>query len=88
MSEAGYEIVRNEEKNDQGHRGYSVTFPTLKSGDQPEMQMRRFWLTNIAESILEGARPQEIYDQYKDKDFNNGSHSENPEKNMGSNDDW
>ncbi len=69
LQEAGYAITRREEKNPAGHRGYDVVFPCTIDGQQHQKMMRRTWLIELAELVLEGFKPEEIATNYFKRKF-------------------
>lgn len=69
LQEAGYEITRREVKTPAGHRGYDVVFPCTMSGEPHHKKMRRSWLIELAELVLEGFKPEEIADNYFKREF-------------------
>ena len=69
LQEAGYGITRREEKTPAGHRGYDVIFPCTIDGQQHQKMMRRTWLIELAELVLEGFKPEEIATNYFKREF-------------------
>ena len=69
LQEAGYGITRREKKTDAGHRGYDVVFPCTIDGQSHQKMMRRNWLIELAELVLEGFKPGEIAANYFKRDF-------------------
>ena len=69
LEEAGYKITRREAKSAAGHRGYDVVFPCTIDGQAHQKMMRRTWLIELADLVLEGFKPEEIATNYFHRDF-------------------
>ena len=69
LQEAGYLITRRESKTLAGHRGYDVVFPCVMNGEPHQKMMRRTWLIELAELVLEGFKPEEIANNYFKREF-------------------
>ena len=69
LQEAGYLITRRETKTPAGHRGYDVVFPCVMNGEPHQKMMRRTWLIELAELVLEGFKPEEIANNYFKREF-------------------
>ena len=60
LSEAGYRIERMEDRTEQGWRGYTVIFPCQIDGNNFTKRMRRSWLVELADLVVEGVTTDEI----------------------------
>ena len=60
LSEAGYRIERMEDRTEQGWRGYTVIFPCQVDEKCFTKRMRRSWLIELADLVVEGVPTEEI----------------------------
>ena len=60
LSEAGYRIERMEDRTEQGWRGYTIIFPCKNNGNDFIKRMRRSWLIELADLVVEGVPADEI----------------------------
>ena len=60
LSEAGYRIERMEDRTEQGWRGYTIIFPCKINGNDFIKRMRRSWLIELADLVVEGVPADEI----------------------------
>ena len=60
LSEAGYRIERMEDRTEQGWRGYTIIFPCQIDGNDFVKRMRRSWLIELADLVIEGVPTDEI----------------------------
>ena len=60
LSEAGYHIERMEDRTEQGWRGYTITFPCQINGNNFIKRMRRSWLIELADLVVEGVPAKEV----------------------------
>ncbi len=60
LSEAGYRIERMEDRTEQGWRGYTIIFPCQIDGMDFIKRMRRSWLIELADLVVEGVPTNEI----------------------------
>lgn len=66
LKEDGFVLQRNKDRPEilGGARGYLVTFPG--DGEPFSRNMRRSWLMEIAELIIQGERPKDIAEKFHD----------------------
>ena len=66
LKEDGFVLQRNSDRPEVlgGARGYLVTFPG--EGEPFSRNMRRSWLMEIAELIIQGEKPKDIAEKFHD----------------------
>ena len=66
LKEDGFILQRNKDRPEilGGARGYLVTFPG--EGEPFSRNMRRSWLMEIAELIIQGEKPKDIAEKFHD----------------------